>query len=266
MIFVHSHEGGEINQTEYEILHRVVRVSDMTAREVMVPRVEMKALPVEMTVAEVQAYLHNRPHSRVPVFHESMDEIRGIVHLKDLVLFEASLRDPSLRDHERSGGTGDAVEMVDLTPLVREAPRVPETMTIDRLLLEFKRRRQQMAIVIDEYGGTSGLVTMGDLLEQVFGDVHDEFDRPQQEIVEQEDGQIVLVGRVLIDEVNDRYHLGFRSDDADTMAGLVLSALGRPAVVGDEVVINGARLRVTAIDRLRITQLLLRLPPADRES
>jgi len=255
LLFKHSHEGGELNRTEFEILHRVVRFSDLTAREVMVPRVEMKALSLEMARADLLEYLHNQPHSRIPIYQGSMDEIRGVVHIKDLVRFEAGLRN--------NGDTDSAT--VDLTPLLREAPRVPETMTIDRLLLEFKRRRQQMAIVIDEYGGTSGLITMGDLLEQVFGDVHDEFDKPEQEIAEQGDGQILLVGRVLIDEVNDRYHLGFRADEADTIAGLVLSALGRPAVVGDEVTVNGARLRVTAIERLRITEILLKLPALDRE-
>ncbi|MDF2439990.1 MAG: magnesium and cobalt exporter, family, partial [Abditibacteriota bacterium] len=136
----------------------------------------------------------------------------------------------------------------------------PETITIDKLLAEFKKRGQQMAIVIDEYGGTAGLITMGDLLEQVFGDVRDEFDRSDPEIAEQPDGSILLRGRVLIDEINERYGLGLNSDDADTMAGLVLTALGRPAEVGDEVEIHHARLRVEQIDRLRITGLRMILP------
>jgi len=272
LIFAQSHEGGELNKTEFEILHRVVRFSDTTAREVMVPRVEMQAIPLEMTRRALLEYLHHQPHTRVPVYHGSMDEVVGIAHLKDLVRFEASLPHDFAHDSPADGspdksagshnGAFYADEVINLMEqqLVREAARVPETITIDRLLIEFKRLRQQMAIVIDEYGGTSGIVTMGDLLEQVFGDVHDEFDQPEPEMVPRADGRIQMAGRVLIDEVNERYGLGFRADEADTMAGLVLSALGRPAAVGDEVKINGAHIRVEGIDRLRIMLLSMELP------
>jgi CBS domain containing-hemolysin-like protein len=276
LIFTQSHEGGELTDTERELLHRVVKFSEISARAIMVPRVEMKALPLEMPRETLTEYLHNHPHTRVPVYHGSMDDIIGIVHIKDLVKLEAVLRSgeakvlstPAGADlngiHESTSaldnGSNSELPMINLMPVVREAARVPETIMIDRLLAEFKLRRQQMAIVIDEYGGTSGLVTMGDLLEQVFGDVHDEFDRAEPEIAELPEGVVRLRGRVLIDEVNERYRLGLNVEDADTMAGLVLSKLGRPAEVGDEVEANGARLSVEAIDRLRITSLLLHLP------
>ena len=277
LIIQQSHEGGELNKTEFEILHRVVKFSDLTAREVMVPRVEMQAISIDMPRAAISALLQGQPHTRIPVYRDSMDDIIGIAHLKDMVRL-AALPDSAHDAASEAGSTtpqgstapaGAAAHEEpagerppDLSQWVREAARVPETMTIDRLLLEFKKRRQQMAIVIDEYGGTAGLVTMGDLLEQVFGDVHDEFDQPEPEIVEQGDGRIHLNGRVLVDVVNERYGLGFRTDEVDTMAGLILSALGRPAVVGDEVTINGARLRVENVDRLRITGLSLQLPSA----
>ena len=248
ILFTQAHEGGQLTSTERELLHRVVKFSEITAREAMLPRVEMKALPDEMARGDLLAYLRGEPHTRVPVYHGSLDEIVGMIHLRDLVKFEA--------EHAE----GDPETMLSLMPIVREAARVPETITIDKLLGEFKKRRQQMAIVIDEYGGTSGMVTMGDLLQQVFGDVQDEFDEEDPEVVENPNGVIRLKGRVLIDEVNERYGLGFSSDDADTIAGLVMTDLGRPAEVGDEVEINGARLRVEAIDRLRITMLELHLP------
>ena len=253
ILFTQAHEGGQLTTTERELLHRVVKFSEITAREAMLPRVEMKALPVEMTREEFLHYLRSEPHTRVPVYHGTVDEILGIAHLRDLVRFESTLSE------------ANPPEKINLMPILREAPRVPETITIDRLLTEFKGRQQQMAIVIDEYGGTSGLVTLGDLLHQVFGDVQDEFDAHDPEIVLREDGAIRLRGRVLIDEVNELYGLGFRSEDVDTVAGLVMNELGRPAQVGDEVEINGARLLVEEIDRLRIIALRLQLPP-DKDS
>jgi CBS domain containing-hemolysin-like protein len=265
LLFTQSHEGGQLSQTERDLLHRVVKFSDLTAREVMMPRVEMQAIPHEMERDEFFAFLNgaqtvvrnssgdgngssSTPHTRTPVYRESMDEIVGIAHLKDLVRYAELLR------------AEQNTARVNLMKVTREAVRVPETITIDKLLVEFQKHRQQMAIVIDEYGGTSGLITMGDLLAQVFGDVHDEFDKPVPEIVEQQAGTIDLAGRVLIDEVNERFDTGFRCDDADTIAGLVLNKLGRPAVIGDEVEINRVRLRVLELDRLRIMRLQMRLP------
>lgn len=265
LLFTQSHEGGQLSQTERELLHRVVKFSDLTAREVMMPRVEMQAIPLEMEREEFFAFLNGEkslmrnssgdgnaslstPHTRTPVYRDSMDEIVGIAHLKELVRYAGVLR------------TEHNTERVNLMKVTREAVRVPETITIDKLLVEFKKHSQQMAIVIDEYGGTSGLITMGDLLAQVFGDVHDEFDKPIPEIVEQGSGIVELAGRVLIDEVNERFDTGFRCDDADTIAGLVLNKLGRPAVIGDEVEINRVHLKVLELDRLRIMRLQMRLP------
>ena len=250
ILFTQSHEGGQLSTTEREILHRVVKFSDLTAREVMVPRVEIHGIPVEMTQRELRELLHGQPHTRTPVYHGSMDEVVGIVHLKELVKFAAALESDDASPERK----------VNLLPIVRETARVPETKTIDKLLVEFKRRREQMAIVIDEYGGTAGLITMGDLLQQVFGEVRDEFDLSEPEISERADGRIQLAGRASISDLNDRYGLGFRDDEADTVAGLILDALGRPAVVGDEVTINRAGLRVESVERLRITGVSLLLP------
>jgi len=130
--------------------------------------------------------------------------------------------------------------------------------------VEFKRRRQQMAVVIDEYGGTSGIVTMGDLLQQAFGDVHDEFDRPEPEVTQQPDGSIRVNGRVRIEEINEAYATGFPTEEADTVAGLVMDALGRVAAPGDEVVVGGVRLRVETVDRQRI--LSLRIWPVNHRT
>jgi putative hemolysin len=242
-----SHQGGELNDTEAEILHRVVRFSDLTLREVMVPRVEMQALPVEMPRLALRAWIHSKPHSRVPVYIGSVDDVIGVVHLKDMAPFITKM------------GEGDDDSLVSLMPLVRDPLRLPETSTVDKLLVEFKKSRQQMAIVIDEFSGTAGLITLGDLLDQVFGDMADEFDTPEEIIAQADDGRVYLAGRTLIDEINQKFDTGFRQDEADTVAGLVLTELGRPAKVGDEVELNGAKIRVEAVERIRITRVSLLL-------
>lgn len=269
MIFTESHKGGEINQTEFEILHRVVRFSDTTARAIMVPRLEMQALPVTVTRTALTDFLQERPHTRIPVYRDSLDDIVGIVNSKDLEHLnseELSRELEQLKEVVAVKNNGQHIvddrdeEPLDLTPLVIAAAAVPETIRIDRLLAELKNRRQQMAIVIDEYGGTVGLVTLADLLEQVFGDMPDETDETEPDILKRPDGSIQLAGSVSIDEVNELFGFGFPSSDAVTMAGLFLTALGRIASVGDEVEINGVRMRVENVDRFRITTLSLFLP------
>jgi CBS domain containing-hemolysin-like protein len=272
MLFTESHKGGEINQTEFEILHRVVRFSDTTARAIMVPRLEMQALPSVITRSALTNFLQSRPHTRIPVYQDSLDNIVGIVNSKDLEHLNYRELSQELeqlkgsisgKNSAQQGLAGDQAmhePTLDLRPLVAQAAFVPETIRIDTLLPEFKKLRQQMAIVIDEYGGTVGLVTLADLLEQVFGDLPDEAGETEPEIVERQDGSILLAGRVGIDEMNELFGFGFRSDEAETMAGLVLNALGRIASVGDEVEINGLRMRVEKVDRFRIASLSLFLP------
>lgn len=272
LIFTESHKGGEINQTEFEILHRVVRFSDTNVRAVMVPRLEMQALPVSISRRELADFLQARPHTRIPVYRESLDEIIGVVNSKDLEhVYSQQLSQELQRwksaavgknNGQRIGEFDHAADekILDLTPLVIDAAFVPETIRIDRLLNELKKRRQQIAVIIDEYGSTAGIVTLADLLEQVFGELPDENAATEPDIVQRADGTVQLAGGVSIDEVNELFGLGFPTDEAVTMAGLVLNALGRTAAIGDEVEINGLRLRVEDVDRFRISTLSLFLP------
>lgn len=272
MIFTESHKGGEINQTEFEILHRVVRFSDTTARAIMVPRLEMQSLPVAITRSALINFLQARPHTRIPVYQDSLDDVIGIVNSKDLEhlnnrelsqeleQWKTAVSDKNNGQRALDDSQGTDAKTLDLRPLVVEAAFVPETIRIDRLLTELKKRRQQIAIVIDEYGGTAGLVTLADLLEEVFGDLPDEAGETEPEILKRPDGSIQLAGRVSIDEVNELFGFGFPSGEAVTMAGLVLHALGWTASVGDEVEIHGLRIRVEKVDRFRIETLSLFLP------
>jgi CBS domain containing-hemolysin-like protein len=273
LIFTESHRGGEINQTEFEILHRVVRFSDTNVRAVMVPRLEVQALPVKVSLKELAEFLESRPHTRIPVYQESLDEIVGVVNSKDLehlynrelsqelkqLRAAVTVKNDGQRFMEEDQGREEKI--LDLTPLVNEAAFVPETIRIDQLLTELKKRRQQIAVIVSEYGVVSGLITLADLLEQVFGDLPDEAAETEPEIVQRPDGSIKLAGGVSIDEVNELFGLGFPSDEAVTMAGLVINALGRTASVGDEVEIHGLRLRVDSVDRFRISTLSLFIPP-----
>ena len=274
MIFTESHKGGEINQTEFEILHRVVRFSDTNVRAVMVPRLEMQALPVEISRKALADFLQSRPHTRIPVYVDSLDEIVGVVNTKDLEhLYSLELAQElkqlksaiSAGDNGQQGSDASQAmdadaKLLDLTPLVINAIFVPETIQVDRLLTELKKSRQQIAIIVNEYGVTAGLITLADLLEQVFGDLPDEAVEEEPEILQRPDGNLQLSGGVSIDEVNELFGLGFPSAEAVTMAGLVINALGRTAAVGDEVEINGLRLRVENMDRFRISTLTLFIP------
>jgi len=273
LIFAESHKGGGINQTEFEILHRVVRFSDTIARAIMVPRLEMQSLPLTLTHNVLTRFLKSRPHTRIPVYQDSLDDIVGIVNTKDLehlnnreLSRELEQLKKVMSNGENSQHAADAHQterekLLDLTPLLLDAAFVPETIRIEGLLAELKKHRQQMAIVVDEYGGTVGLITLADVLEQVFGELPDEGEESEPEIVERSDGSIQLAGGVSIDEVNELFNFDFPTDQAVTMAGLVLNALEHIAIVGDEVEINGVRLRVEAVDRFRITSLGLFLPP-----
>lgn len=275
LIFTESHKGGEINQTEFDILHRVVRFSDTTARAIMVPRLEMQTLPMTITRSALTEFLQSRPHTRIPVYESSADDIVGIVNSKDLEhlinrelsqeleAVKAAVSGENNGQHTRAGArTEEEEKTLDLSPFVYAAAVVPETIRIDTLLTELKKSRQQMAIVIDEYGGAVGLVTLVDLLEQVFGDLPDEeAEETEPEILRQPDGSIQVAGSVSIDEMNELFGFGFPTNEAVTMAGLLLQELGRIASVGDEVEINQIRMRVDNIDRFRITKLSL-FPPA----
>jgi CBS domain containing-hemolysin-like protein len=272
LIFAESHLGGELNQTEFEILHRVVRFSDTIARAIMVPRLEMQTLPVNITHGMLTRFLKSRPHTRIPVYRDTLDQILGIVNSKDL---EHLINRELAREVERlklaasAGDNGkhkadlhqtDEEKLLDLTPLLLDAAFVPETIRVEGLLAELKKHRQQMAIVVDEYGGTVGMIALADILDEICGELPDEGEESEPEIMERPDGSIQLAGRVSINEVNELLGLDFPTEEAVTMAGLALSELGRIASVDDEVEINGLRIRVEGIDRVRITRLGLYLP------
>jgi CBS domain containing-hemolysin-like protein len=240
MLVAASAERGVVDAEEEDMLHAVFDLGELLVRQVMVPRTEMVAVPAEASLDEIIALALRSPHTRFPVYDGDLDHVLGIVHLRDLM---------RARHGQRPGVTT-------ARGVMREAIFVPETIGVDALLRRFRVRRQHMAIVLDEYGGTAGMVTLEDVLEEIVGEVSDEFS-PEPGIQRLPDGSFLVDGLTLIEEVNQA--LGVRLEDPyyDTIAGFVLGRLGRLAEVGDAVTAHGLRIRVEALDGKRIARLTL---------
>jgi CBS domain containing-hemolysin-like protein len=233
-----SAESGIVKDTEEEMIHAVFEFGDMLVRHVMIPRTEMIAVPVESTVDEMIQVAIQYPFTKFPVYETSLDQVVGIVHLKDLVRVRH----------------GDQEEAFSARDLMREAIFIPETARLDDLLNRFRARKRHIAIVLDEYGGTAGAVTLEDLLEEIVGEVSDPFDT-EPEIQSLPDGSSSIDGLTLIDEVNEHFNLNLSDPHYDTIAGYMLGKLGRLAHVGD----------VTAMDGLRIARVSLTPIPTIEE-
>jgi len=215
----------------------------------MTPRTEMEAVERSWPLDRVLEVVRRSGYSRLPVYEEDLDHIVGIVLVKDLLDFV----------------NGQLSFRVDV--IMREPFFIPETMRVDVLMKALRERNTHMAIVVDEYGGTLGLVTLEDLIEEIVGEIFDEFDQDQTTAVVRTtaEGRLSIPGDLSIAELNERYHLAFPQDDYVTVAGLVLTALEHVPSVGEQVQIQGVTFRVTAIDRLRIERLEMTLPPTQAE-
>jgi putative hemolysin len=219
---------------------------------VMVPRPQVVAISVSMPPEDALAAVLESPFTRYPVYRESLDEILGILHVRDL--FSAL--------HERG------IAQVELAELLRPAHIVPETKDLAALLAEFRKQNQHIAVVVDEYGAMQGIVTLEDLLEEIVGEIEDEFDLPDESIERIDDTHIRIAGTYPIDDFNEQFGTEIEIEDYHTMAGFVFGALGRAPEVGDEVPTDGAVLRVVEVEGSRIQRLevVLQEPLAETES
>lgn len=246
MIVSASAEGGVVEDEEEEMLRAVFDFGETLVRQVMVPRTEMVAVPAEAPLAEMVRIAGEHPFSKLPVYEGSLDHVIGVVHVKDLLRAWAV----------------DAPESRVARDIMRETIYVPETTFVATLLARFRRRRQHIAIVLDEFGGTAGVVTLSDLAEEIVGEVSDPFDEP--EIQPLPDGTALIDGLTPIAEVNERFELNLDDPNYDTLAGFMLGRLGRLARVGDQVLVDSVELRVEAMDGLRIARVsLTRRDPAN---
>lgn len=239
MLVTASAEGGQLDESEQEMIHRVFNFADLTAHQVMVPRTEIVGVPAEISLTELTTLVAREGRSRFPVYRGSIDDIVGIVYVKDII-----------RAIRRGGQAS-----FDVRSITREALIVPESLAIDELLADMKARRTHMAIVIDEFGGTAGLITLEDILEVIVGEVQDEFERPETDIDVAPDGSARVNGLVLITEFNRRLNTAIDDPNFDTIGGFVFGRIGRKPELGDEIVTEGVRLRVEALDGLRIARL-----------
>lgn len=236
-----SYNEGVLNETEAEMLHNMFKFSDLMAKQVMIPRTDMVCIPDDITYEELNKVALENQYTRYPVYEENIDKILGFIHVKDLYSLAMNKGEFSVQK------------------LIRPLMLVPETMTLDNLIIEFRKLHCQIAVVIDEFGGTSGLITLEDVLEEIIGEVQDEFDEEvEADIKEIGEDTYIANAMMRIDELVKFFDLKealFEEDDVDTIAGLVVKLLGRIAQVGDTVSFNGLTFTVKEVDGARITKL-----------
>jgi len=240
LIVVESYDSGLLDERQQELVANILDFSEERVEEVMMPRTQMAAIPITISEQELLALLPTTPFSRLPVYRADIDDIIGIVHLKDLV---------------RQQLTG---EPFDLAGLLRQAIYVPANLPIKRLLASFRKTHQHMAIVMDEHGGTLGLVTLEDLIEEVVGEVRDEFDLEEDPITVLEPGHLLVLGSAPLDELQDLVPFPPHDFDVHTLGGYMMSALGRRAQVGDEIEAGKLILRVEEVDGLAVKRVSIR--------
>ncbi len=238
-------DAGDLEK-EQEMVDSVLSFSDRIVREVMVPRIDMVSLPLSDDLADVVDKVRKAGHSRIPVYREKIDDIEGVLYTKDLL------------DVLAGGGKG-----FHMKELLREAYFVPEYKSIDELFREFQAHRIHMAIVVDEYGGTAGIVTMEDLVEEVFGEIRDEYDTESPLSFSLGRGAFRVDGRLPVDDLNDLLDTSFEEDDDyETVAGLVYRRLGHIPRPGEAVTVEGHVFTVEKVRAQRI--LLLKVAPSER--
>jgi CBS domain containing-hemolysin-like protein len=245
MLLERSTVEGELEEEEQEMLYKVFDFADKEAHDVMVPRPEVVALSIDLPPEECLAAVVDSPYTRYPVYRGSLDEIVGVLHVRDL--FSAI--------HDRG------LAAVDVEQILRPAFVVPETKDLAALLADFRRTQQHMAMVIDEYGAMQGIVTLEDLVEEIVGEIEDEFDLPDEAVEQVGDGKIRVDGTFPIDDFNEQFDTELPVEDYHTLAGFVFGALGRAPEQGDEVRHDGLCFRVLEVEGTRIERLEVEFRP-----
>ena len=229
---------GAVDADEMEMIESVIEFGDRRAGEIMTPRTDIVALPAGASAEQIRRTIVQHGHTRIPVHDGDIDNIIGILHAKDLL-------------------AADDLTRIELRKIMRKPFFVPETKPLDDLLRELRARKMHLAIVLDEYGGTAGMVTIEDVIEEIVGEISDEYDRPESPLLNRIDERTVEVdGRMHVDDLNDAAGLELSEDeDYDTVAGFVFSELGCIPPVGEKLTAGGATFTVLAADDRRITRL-----------
>ena len=237
---------GLLEGNEGEMMRSIVDLDETHVREIMTPRPDIVALPVDADLAQARQLFLNTGHRRIPVYRQNIDEVAGLLHVRDLL---------------RALDGAKASESIE--PLVRDAMFVPESLTVAELLGEM-RLKTHMALVVDEYGGTAGLVTLEDLLEEIVGEIRDEHETGGPDVQPQDDGSWIISAGVHVETLQDLFEIEFGERDYDTVGGLVVSELGRLPRCGEAVNFGPIRLEVLEVERRRIRQVrVVMLPQTD---
>jgi putative hemolysin len=243
-----AEEQGLIEGDERRLLQSIVDFGDTLVREVMTPRPDMVAIGADATYDELRALFREQEYSRIPVYKENLDNIVGFVFIKDLLRLDAP-------------ESGQARLQPELARFIRPATFVPETKRVAEMLKEFQHKQVQIAIAVDEYGGTAGLVTIEDLLEEIVGEIRDEYDVEIEPVVDEGHGAFVFSAKVNIDEVRDRLGVEIEPEGFETVGGYVLTRVGRVPAVGETFDIDGLQVEVLEAERRRIHKVRMRLAP-----
>ena len=240
-IISESEEGGVLKPPEREMLESVFDFGELLVRQVMIPRTEVLAIEANMRLEDIIPTVVQQSYTKLPVYEDDLDQVIGILHVKDMlrVMNEPNSKDTTARQ------------------MMRETIYFPESLPVNELLHQFRHHRQHIAIVLDEYGGTAGLVTLEDLLEEIVGEVGDPFDEDTPEIQTLPDGTVLIDGLTLIETVNQQLVLNLSDPHYDTIAGYFLGKLGHIPEVGENIESGSVRLQVESMDGLRIAQIKL---------
>jgi len=242
-------QGGELEQEERKMIYSIFQLGDTLTREIMVPRIDMLALDVKTSMSESVDVFNSSGFSRVPVYDGTIDNILGVLYAKDL------LKAWREENHERKN----------IRSLLRKAYFVPEAKKVDDLLTELQSRHVHLAIVIDEYGGVAGLVTLEDIIEEIFGEIQDEYDEEEQPYLVLDNGDYIFQGKVDLDDFNEVMNCDLSKEEADTVSGFIYRSLGHVPSAGESVRANGLLLIVEQVSNRRIKKVRAQRIPIERE-
>jgi CBS domain containing-hemolysin-like protein len=241
-----GHTGGTIEEEEKAMIYSVLYLDQTLARELMVPRLDMIAMDVSTTLEHAIQIFINTGFSRVPVYDDTIDNIVGLIYAKDILNLVAD----------------DDIDGKVVRNLVRSAYFVPESKPADELLREMQARKVHMAIVVDEYGGTSGIVTIENLIEEIIGDIRDEYDQNEQyEYIRNSDDEYIIDASMDLDDVNELLNTSFDTSETDTLGGFIYQTIGRVPIVGETIETDELTLRVRSLEGRRIRKVLVKLKP-----
>lgn len=241
-------ERGLISRQEGELIESIFEFKDTLVREVMVPRLEIVGVERHTPLPQIISLVRECGHSRLPVFDGDIDHIKGILLAKDLLVFWQTPE-----------------ETWDLSQVLRPAYFIPESKKISDLLRDLVERKTQIAIVIDEYGGTAGLITLEDILEEIVGEIYDEYDRMEPRLIPQEDASVLVDARLDVEELMDHFGLPRPAGKFESVGGLLIHLLGRVPQINDQVVVSDLELTVVAADERRTKQVRARILPKAAE-